>query len=339
VTINEFGQVAGTRMVRDHARAFVWARGRLTDLGVLPGDTDSSVVAMNDRGQIVGISWGSTQRGSGFPNHAFLWEKGHMRDLGLLPGSDENEPVGINESGQIAANTSVKDVPQRAVVWRRGHLSSLGTLGGGESWAESLNDRGQIVGTSFVGSMPDARRAFLWQPRRLRSLGTLPSATDTYAVDINERGQVVGTWQSEGNEGSFIWQNGSMRSIRGPNTGVGWEAVAINDVGQVALNGSDEWILWQSGAVKYRGTGEAMALNERGQVAIADWDNTIPRIWEKGKVTQLPLLPGDEGGAAIALNERNQVVGLSGTLDMDWSGPMLTGTWTCHVVLWTWQPQ
>ena len=41
-----------------------------------------------------------------------------------------------------------------------------------------------------------------------------------------------------------------MSAIRGPNTGVGWEPLAINDLGQVALNGSDEWILWRAGAVK-----------------------------------------------------------------------------------------
>ena len=44
-----------------------------------------------------------------------------------------------------------------------------------------------------------------------------------------------------------------------------FEPAAINDRGQVALDGSDEWILWQGGAVRHRGTGEIMALKVKGK--------------------------------------------------------------------------
>jgi len=46
---------------------------------------------------------------------------------------------------------------------------------------------------------------------------------------------------------------------------------------------------------------------------------------------------GGAGGAAIALNESNHVVGFSGILVTDDSGAMTDYTWECHVVLWTWQ--
>lgn len=341
VAINERGQVIGTKTDGARSRAFLWEHGRLKDLGALPGYTDSSAVAINDRGQVVGVSWNgpssSQQKG-----HAFLWENGRMRDLGVLPGGEASSPVDINELGQVAGNATHGpwgDSEDRAVLWKQGHLWNLGTLpGSSDSYNAAMNDHGQIVGWSATDTKCVA---FLWQNGKMRSLGTLPGRTDSFAIDINDHGQAVGVMRGPtGYEGAFLWQKGKMSAITsGSNLGwePEWEPVAINDRGQVALNYANEWIFWRGGKIRHRGTGEARALNERGQVAIADYSDTVPRIWRDGKTTRLPLLPGDQGGAAIALNEQNQVVGISGTLHMDDSGEMLDYWWDCHFVLWTWE--
>jgi len=47
---------------------------------------------------------------------------------------------------------------------------------------------------------------------------------------------------------------------------------------------------WQDGKILYRGSGDPTALNERGQVTIADDDDDIPRMGQDGKVTKAPLL-------------------------------------------------
>ena len=85
--------------------AFLWSRelGRMTDLGVLPGDTLSEALDINDRGQIVGISLPSFR--------AFLYEHGKMWDLnGLIsgnPGLFLIEGGGINNRGEITGQACV----------------------------------------------------------------------------------------------------------------------------------------------------------------------------------------------------------------------------------------
>ena len=58
----------------------LWQKGVLADLGVLPGDVYSVAFGLNDRGQVVGQSFG--------PNfsaiRAFLWQNGVMVDLNTL---------------------------------------------------------------------------------------------------------------------------------------------------------------------------------------------------------------------------------------------------------------
>jgi probable HAF family extracellular repeat protein len=85
--INNARQVVGTSDTASGARhAFLWDRGAMTDLGTLPGDTDSEAFAINERGEIVGTS---LQRRCGpCQPRATLWRNGHALDLNtLLPAN------------------------------------------------------------------------------------------------------------------------------------------------------------------------------------------------------------------------------------------------------------
>ena len=84
-----------------HAHAFFrgHAGGPPVDLGVLyPGDTMSQALGINDRGQVVGLSCGSSGcRG-------FLWQDGAMIDLNrVAPGFAGviEDAQDINDLGQI----------------------------------------------------------------------------------------------------------------------------------------------------------------------------------------------------------------------------------------------
>jgi probable HAF family extracellular repeat protein len=95
----------------------------VTDLGVLPGDVSSEAVAINNSGQVIGISVSAD--GS---KHAFLWEAGAMQGLGVVADSQFPEfvPRAINDLGEVvggdvlwhAAGTS--HLNRHLPAWRGG---------------------------------------------------------------------------------------------------------------------------------------------------------------------------------------------------------------------------
>ena len=222
--VNAYGQVSGhsaTALGPPGARSlrgFVFRpdvpngpAGTLIDLGQLPGGSDeTSVLGLNDYGQVVG---GSTTS-AGF--HAFLWTPttrngaaGAMVDLGDLPGSIESAVAhAINASGQVVGYGTVFDRVDgvgHAFRWTpasangtAGSMKDLGTLGGAHtnSHALAVNDAGWVVGTSAAASGDD--RAVLWtaddQIYDLNALLVDPPAGWSLreAGSVNNHGYVVG---------------------------------------------------------------------------------------------------------------------------------------------------
>jgi probable HAF family extracellular repeat protein len=185
-------------------RAVVWepAKDLIRELPPLPGDTSGAATAINDRGQIVGISGICDQAVGRFTAaHAVLWDKGQVIDIGNLGGGDWNTPSAINQRGDIAGFASLPggdpDNPQmRAFLWtRRDGIQNLGTLPGDVySEAHGINERRQVVGISCDAG--GNCRAFLWEDGVMKDLNTLaaPGYTGilTTAQDINDRGEITG---------------------------------------------------------------------------------------------------------------------------------------------------
>ncbi|PYV61048.1 MAG: hypothetical protein DMG97_44420, partial [Acidobacteria bacterium] len=99
-----------------------------------------------------------------FQTRAFRWKNGYIRDLGTLGGPDAMV-LGVNESGQIFGNSytnfdssPVCGVPDfgfdalmtGAFLWQNGKMTNLGSFGGTCTNAIALNNRGQVVGYSFL---------------------------------------------------------------------------------------------------------------------------------------------------------------------------------------------
>ena len=87
--VNNRGQVAGVSAMSGNTatHAFLWTRerGKMLDLGTLPGDVNSAALGINDRGEMVGASFGAAGPINGNPR-AFLWKDGGMTDLNdLIP--------------------------------------------------------------------------------------------------------------------------------------------------------------------------------------------------------------------------------------------------------------
>ncbi len=159
-------------------RAVVWGprTGQIRELPPLPGDSVSAATAINDRGQVVGISGICDQAAGRFSAiHNVLWEDGKPIDIGDLGGVAWNTPMAINQRGDVVgfANASAAD------------------------------------GADFNP------RAFLWiKGRGIRDLGTLPGDATSQALGINEWRQVVGqSCDAEGNCRAFLWRNGVMTDL------------------------------------------------------------------------------------------------------------------------------
>jgi len=98
-------------------------------------------------------------------------------------------------------------------------------------------------------------------------------------------------------------------------------AVAVNDLGQVAVNRADRAYLWTAGRLTDLGDlGGGIAVvadvNNRGEAV--GWSCTADRTqhafrWHAGRMTDLGTLPDGTFSAAEAINDRGTVVGTAST--------------------------
>ena len=182
-------------------RAVIWQpNGQMQELPPLPGDSTSAATAINDLGQVVGISGDcGVAVGSVSARHAVLWQNGVPTDLGNIGGDAWNTPTAINNQGTIVgfANTAPGTAKSyEAFIWTNaGGMKSLGKFSdASRSAAFGINEKGQIVGLA-VGGGPFGIRPVLWENNSMTDLNFLALPGSPYmllAGDINQRGVIVG---------------------------------------------------------------------------------------------------------------------------------------------------
>src|SRR5215471_7237865 len=201
----------------------------------------------------------------------------------------------------------------------RYNVSNLPGLGGTSSGGNSINDQTWVSG---YARRPDRNRhAALWRNSLLTDLGTLggPNSSVTFNVK-NTQGIIVGisqtadpqllgeSWSSAAfystpnNVGyinlGFVWQNNQMRRLLpfpGGNNGF---ATGANNFGKV--------VGWAENGVHDANCCCSQVLQFR------------PAVWTLGppdQIQDLPLFPSDTSGAATAINDNGQIVGISGICD------------------------
>jgi probable HAF family extracellular repeat protein len=212
-------------------------------------------------------------------------------------------------------------------------VSPLPDFAGTSSGGTSINDQSWAAGYSRLPNRN--RHAALWRSNLLTDLGTLggPNSSVTWNVK-NTQGIVVGisqtadpeplgeAWSSAGfyslpnNTGyinlGFVWQNNQMRGLPAFPGGNNSFATGANNLGQV--------VGWAENGVHDNACISPQVLQFR------------PAMWSLGppdQIQALPLIAGDSSGAATAINDNGQIVGISGICDQ------AVGRRTAkHAVLW-----
>jgi len=172
---------------------------------------------------------------------AVIWKNGHVRELPTFPGDPDGVAAAITDWGQAAGNSGncTDGASSHALLWQNGRAIDLGNLGGTtNNISTDINNLAQVIGWSDLPG-DTTYDAFLWQKRTgMIDLRTLPGDFGSGALGINNEGQVAGgSWDAEGNERAFLWQNGVMTDLNTlipPDSPLFlWEADGINDWGQI----------------------------------------------------------------------------------------------------------
>lgn len=239
--MNDRDQVVGFSVFEDvdtilTTHGFVWTRGRVIDIGDLPGGANASFATdINNRGVVVGSS--DTELG----RRAVLWEHGNLELIG------DFNAVAINDHGTVLGNA----FGDGAVTWREGEMRVLPGQSPACCFAVDIDIRGTVVG---IFSNQTVTQTIIWprghMPKFLPNLSGWPISLPG---GLNDRGDIVGrsiTWEGGSASGvATLWRRGAAAQdlndlisdddpLKGCAVLVG--AIAINNRGEIAANGRDD---------------------------------------------------------------------------------------------------
>jgi uncharacterized membrane protein len=312
--------------------AFQWQNGGMTDLGVLPGGITSQVVWISANGLTAGVSDNGQQdpQNPALPQfRAVLWQHGEITDLGTLPeGGYQSFATAVNSRGEIAgqAYNTIPDpnslqgygYQSRAFYWKGGAIQDLGTLGAGtDAEAGLINERGQVVGWSYINSVPSALCAgfnlgfslttdsFIWDKKNgMTDIGSF-GGTCTFAVDLNSRGQVVGGSALAGDATThpFVWNaTTGVTDLLDPSDSSYGFAEGENEHGDVAGVTCDSVtcyaVLWRKSGGHWQKTNLSTVTDNASSSSINSSEQVVGNV---GTSSSAPYL-WEDGGPIVDLN-------------------------------------
>jgi len=195
--INDRGQIVGTAVFgppvdqpeyEGHAFLYETNGGGITDLGVLSGLSTSAAAALNEFGQVVGLSadWNAHP----YVMRPFLYTDGSLNEL----TGEQGAGFDINELGHVVGAKELgfsSNKQNHPFVWRDGDVEPIPLNGS----PQAINNADQVVGDAWTPAFRDY--AFLFQGGHVTDLDTLaaglllPGATITSARDINDKGHML----------------------------------------------------------------------------------------------------------------------------------------------------
>ncbi|MCI0348240.1 MAG: hypothetical protein L0Z53_02345, partial [Acidobacteriales bacterium] len=256
---------------------------------------------------------------------------------------------GINDNGAIAGYYLDCGETAHLVIWSAtGEVTELPPSDdpGYPTILFDINNLGQVAGKLWVPSLdPTPDRAFLYSDGVTLNLGALPGHNWAEAYAINESGVICGTSNNTatGPLTAFVWHDGEMSAL--PLTfGKFSSAHDVSDTGLVCGWMGDLSKLAHA-FIHDLATGEtidvgvvlegatasfARGVNNSG--TICGWSGipcgelcTVIKgfIWSDGVAQDLGFLPGATSARALAINDSNAVVGISGGNGFVWQNCLI----------------
>jgi probable HAF family extracellular repeat protein len=239
-----------------------------------------------------------------------------MTDLELLPGGRSGTAMGVNDEGLAVGVSDTGDQTRHAVLWREGRITDLGTLGGWHSEACDVNRHGVVVGWSETESR--ALHPFIWRDGRMTDLGTL-GGTRAVAAAINDRGWVVGSSSTAARAfHAFVWKAGEMVDLGAAARGVFQFSLAhdVDDrgriVGEATVDGMNTVpVMWEDGRIRRLANryGRATAINSADQVAGCLSTGPECFVWSRDQLTVIGSVQGSMHVQAEGIDRQGRVVG------------------------------
>ncbi len=285
----------------------------------------SKAYGINDKGQVVGIS--STANGD---YHAFLYSNGNMQDL-TSANNVYSWASSINASGQVVVNSTPDLYRFHASVYSNGAMKDLGSLpvmdGNNHSTiANAINNSGQVVGMSYVGSFDEIDKPFIYSNTNMKGIDVNGYPYDSDATAINNLGQVVGSslvmdYTQAGNIRSqaFLYSGSGGSANSFSNNSPGWaysSARDINDLTQIIGNGSFNGV--NSGYLYNKDNTIALnfnpnAINNSGLVVGDSYSSLHAMLYTNGAIQDLNALINPNSGwhltSATGINDLGQIIG------------------------------
>jgi probable HAF family extracellular repeat protein len=202
-------------------------------------------------------------------------------------------------------------------------LGDLGLASSPQSWANAINDQGQVVGGSYAATSGEnvLFHAFLWS----KETGMLDLGTAGYfnsgALSLNNAANVAGYVVTGPPQYQYHttfaaqWTQSPSGAYSPTIIDTIGVASGINDCGQVVYNnvrnGQVCGTLWENGT-RTNIPFYPEDINNQGEVV--GWVAKGAYVWNKSSgATALPLLPQCSEASAYAINETGVVVGSEGT--------------------------
>lgn len=293
------------------------------ELPLLAGHTSSSAQAMNDAGDVVGLSL--DESGDGY---LVRWgDDGSLTRLQAVGAGSGGQAVKIAEDGTVAGFTDTPDGVRHAARWdASGVLTRLEEPSGyvdGE--AQDINDSHVAVGRL---STADRTRPVRWgADGRATELRLPAKAVGGVATAINARGEIAGHVFVPGEKTRAVrWDTAGRVHELGSLGGAFSEPTAINDRGTVIGQATDragEWKAVRSvrgkkfEALPSQGIGARSVSVNNADVVVGNVKDHAVR-WDGATTTELGVLPGTGRVFVSGVNDAGTAVGTSDERAVTW---------------------